>query len=89
VATILGFKKAGMNHNSAFGIALKEQRLQLKKTQETLGFDTDLARNFISLLEKGQRSPTLDTINALCSALQLKPSELLRRAEEIQAEEDE
>ena len=72
-----------MNHNQAFGKALKEQRLLQNKTQEALAFDTELARNFISLPELGQRSPTLDTITTISRALQIPASALLARAEEI------
>lgn len=73
------------HHNQAFGKALKEQRLKRGKTQESLAFDTNLARNYISLLELGQRSPTLDTIMAISKALQIPSSELLAHVEEILA----
>jgi len=57
------------NHNKAFGCALRELRIERNKTQETLGFDAGLDRTYISMLELGQSSPTLDTIMMLCRAL--------------------
>jgi len=61
---------AGMKpHNKAFGEALRSLRKTRGHTQETLGFESGLDRTYVSLLELGARSPTLDTIMALCSAL--------------------
>lgn len=72
-----------MNHNKAFGMALRKQRLSQGRTQEALAHDAELDRTYISLLELGQRSPTLDTVFELCKALKLKPSEILLHTEEI------
>lgn len=72
-----------MDHNTAFGKALREQRLLKQLSQEALAFDAELDRTYISLLELGQRSPTLDTITLLCKALNIKKSELIIRVEEI------
>lgn len=41
----------------------------MKFSQELLGFESDLTRAYISLLERGLRSPTLDTQMALCAPL--------------------
>ncbi|MCP5523272.1 MAG: helix-turn-helix transcriptional regulator [Verrucomicrobiales bacterium] len=40
-----------------------------------------LSQPMISFLERGLRGPSLDTFLRLCSVLQLKPSEVLKRAE--------
>lgn len=58
-------------HNKAFGQALREFRKARNLSQETLGFSASLDRTYISLLELGQRSPTLDTIVSLCNALNI------------------
>lgn len=60
-----------MSHNKAFGIVLSRLRRQRNLTQEALGFDADLTRAYISLLERGLRSPTLDTLFQLCFALDI------------------
>lgn len=56
-------------HNKAFGNVLRRLRQEKKMSQECLGFEADLTRAFISLLERGLRSPTLDTLAALCEPL--------------------
>lgn len=57
------------SHNKAFGRVIRRLRLETHKSQEVFGFDAGLDRTYISLIELGQRSPTLDTIMALCVAL--------------------
>lgn len=56
-------------HNKAFGKALRSLRIARGHTQETLAFEAGLDRTYVSLLELGSRSPTLDTIMLLCGAL--------------------
>ncbi len=52
-------------HNKAFGNVLRKLRHEKKLSQEFLSFEADLTRAYISLLERGLRSPTLDTMIAL------------------------
>ena len=56
-------------HNKAFGNVLRKLRKGKKFSQEYLGFEACLTRAYISLLERGLRSPTLDTLMALCAPL--------------------
>jgi len=44
-------------------------RKQKQYTQETLAFESGLDRTYVSLLELGRHSPTLDTMMALCEPL--------------------
>jgi transcriptional regulator with XRE-family HTH domain len=53
----------------AFGKVLRRVRKEAGLTQEQLGFEAELERNFISMLELGQRQPTLTTIYRLFSPL--------------------
>lgn len=68
-------------HNRAFGKALRDIRKEHGYTQETLAFECDLDRTYISLLELGSSSPTLDTIMALCGALGVSLTMLATRVE--------
>lgn len=68
-------------HNLAFGKALRSLRKTGIHTQESLAFEANLDRTFISLLELGERSPTLDTIMALCGALGISLSSLAMAVE--------
>lgn len=60
-----------------FGRILQEQRKAKQISQEKLAKLTGLDRTAISLIETGKRSPIFITILKLCSALEIKPSELL------------
>lgn len=64
-------------HNQAFGAVLAARRRQLGMSQELLGFEAGLDRSYVSLLERGLRSPTLDTLFGLCPTLGLTVSQLL------------
>ena len=64
-----------------FGLVLRELRQQAGLTQEQLGFESDLRRTFISLLELGQQQPTLTTILKLAPALGLSASDLVSLVE--------
>lgn len=68
-------------HNKAFGKALRAIRKERGHTQETLAFESGLDRTYISLLELGSSSPTLDVIMALCGALGVSLTQLATRVE--------
>ena len=65
----------------SFGAALRRMRLAAGMTQEQLGLEAGVQRNFISLIELGQNQPTIGTIAKLAKALGLKASELVAEAE--------
>lgn len=64
------------SHNIAFGKVLADLRHKAGWSQEALGFETNMDRSFISLLERGKRSPTLDTIVSLAQVLGLSLTQL-------------
>lgn len=64
-----------------FGAALRRVRLASKMTQEQLGLEAGVQRNFISLIELGQNQPTIGTITKLARALGMSASELVAEAE--------
>ena len=53
----------------AFGKVLRQLRQEAGLTQEQLGFDADLRRTYVSILELGQQTPSLTTILKLANAL--------------------
>lgn len=63
-------------HNKAFGNALQKLRNKKMWSQEYLGFEAELSRAYVSLLERGLRSPTLDTIIVLCDALKVSLADM-------------
>ena len=66
------------------GDEIRKVRLAAGLTQEELAFRAKLARNYISLLELNQKSPTVATLWRLCDALGVRGSMLLAQAEESQ-----
>lgn len=70
-----------MEIEAVFGKVLKEIRLKNKLSQEELAFICGLDRTYISLMERGKRKPTINTIFALASALNVMPSDLVSSTE--------
>ncbi|NKF24389.1 helix-turn-helix transcriptional regulator [Solimonas marina] len=62
---------------TAFGNALRAVRGRVGLTQEALALEADFDRTYISLLERGQRQPTLQTIFELAAHLGVSPEELI------------
>ena len=60
----------------AFGQALRELRLGTGMSQETLALKCDVDRTYISLLERGIKSPTLRTMIRLCGILRISFTEM-------------
>jgi DNA-binding XRE family transcriptional regulator len=61
---------------SMFGKRVRALRLKLGITQEELAHRAHLHRNYVSLLERGRRGITLDTILELARVLGVKPAKL-------------
>ena len=66
----------------ALGAAVREQRERLGWSQEELGFEAEIDRTYVSGIERGVRNPTVANLLKLCSALGVKPSQVLRGAED-------
>jgi transcriptional regulator with XRE-family HTH domain len=56
---------------------LRQLRQEAGLTQEALGFEADLRRTYVSILELGQQQPSLATILKLAKALNKSGSELI------------
>ena len=65
----------------AFGMVLRRLRQEASLTQEELGFEADLRRTYVSVLELGQQQPSLTTILTLSKALNLTASEIMAMVE--------
>jgi transcriptional regulator with XRE-family HTH domain len=66
----------------AFGRALKKIRVRKKLTQESLSLQADLARVYISELEYGKKTPSIETVFKISKALNVKCSKLMDLTEE-------
>jgi transcriptional regulator with XRE-family HTH domain len=63
------------------GETIRDFRSKKNLTQEQLAFKSGLSRNYISLIELDEKSPTLQTLSQICKALDVKVSALLIAAE--------
>jgi len=70
---------------AALGLAVKARREELGLTQEQLANDTDLHQRWVSNVETGKRNPSYGSLRRLAAGLDLSASELLARAEQIEA----
>ena len=59
-------------HNKAFGVVLRRLRKAKPWTQEELSFESELSRPFLSRLESGIQSPSLDTQITLCAVFEIE-----------------
>jgi transcriptional regulator with XRE-family HTH domain len=64
---------------AAFGRVLRDIREKSGLSQETLAGIADIDRTYVSLLERGLRQPTLDTLFRLSQALDIAPATMVSR----------
>lgn len=64
-----------------FGQVIRELRNQNGLSQEHLAHRSGLHRNAIGLLERGERTPSIETLFALSKGLGIKPSTLIAKLE--------
>ncbi len=69
----------------ALGEAVAARRQELGLTQEQLDLRTDLHQRWISNVETGKRNPSYASLRRLAAGLDLSTSELIARAEQIEA----
>lgn len=60
-----------------FSDNLKAERTRRKLSQEALAHKAGLSVSYISMLERGQRTPPLETLELLAKALAINPLNLL------------
>lgn len=70
-----------MDSGIAFGKVLRKLRIEAGLTQEQFGFDADLRRTYVSILELGQQQPSLTTIFKIAHALNVPASKLIDMVE--------
>lgn len=72
----------GINIPQVFGEVVRDLRKEKGVTQEDLAELSGLHTNYISLLERGNRQPTINTIFKLASAFEMKPFKMIQKVEE-------
>ena len=62
----------------SFGNKVRELRTNQKISQESLAVKSGLHRNYIGMVERGERNPSLINIDKLAKALNVSLCELLK-----------
>ncbi len=70
-------KSRRVSLSEKFAANLKSERIRRKLSQETLASKAGLSVSYISMLERNQRTPPLDTLEALSKALGVAPASLI------------
>lgn len=70
-----------MGPDEALGIALMRARKRMGLSQEKLALKADVDRNYISLVETGQNSPTVRMLYKICPFLDVTPTALLAQTD--------
>ena len=69
-----------LNIERALGSTLYDYRKRQGLSQEALAEKAGLDRSYISILERGLKSPTLATLERVCEKLGVLPEEVIREA---------
>ena len=65
---------------AAIGSVLRAKREKLGMSQEVVAERAGVDRTYISILERGLKSPTLETLEKICSALGTLPERVIEQA---------
>ena len=60
-----------------FSYNLKHQRQRKRLSQTQLGRRAGVSTSYVSMLERNQRTPPLETLEKIAKALQVRPVKLL------------
>lgn len=72
---------AGKTLLKAFAAVVRRARSDLGLSQEELADRANLHRNYIGMIERSERAPTLLAMEGIARGLKLKVSDLVGRAE--------
>lgn len=73
-----------MPYNSrAIGVAVARERVRRSYSQDHLSALAGISRSHLAMLENGRKTARIDTLWHIAEALEMRPSALLRAAEEI------
>lgn len=63
-----------------FGDALRAERQRLNISQEELALESDISRNYVGHIERGEKSVSLEVLVRLARTLKISVAELIARA---------
>ena len=66
-----------ININEKLGIKIRFLRIKMKLSQEQFSELAGMSKNAIGMIERGQMSPTLETLEKIANALNIELKELV------------
>lgn len=60
----------------SIGERIRQKRIELNLSQETLSYDANIPRNQIGRIKRGEINTTIITLHKICKALQINIKEL-------------
>lgn len=76
-------KRPKLSYAKELGKVLIRERERADLSQERLAHAAGIDQTYLSQLERGLKSPSLDVITALSNALGLRPHTLIKAAEDF------
>lgn len=64
-------------------MAIREQRVHRALSQEDAAYASGVNRTHFGHIERANKSPTVETVRKIADGLEVLPSDLLNRAEEL------
>lgn len=68
------------DQKQSIGRILRRKREALRISQEELAARSEVDRSYISILERGLKSPTIETLEKICAALGTLPERVIEEA---------
>ncbi len=72
-----------MSVTQAFGALVRETRTKLGLSQEQLAERCGMHRNAIGFIERGERSPSIETVYAIARGLGVSASKLIGKLDQV------
>ena len=63
------------------GDALRDAREEAELTQEQVANKAKISREYVSIVERNRRSPTVDVLLRICRAIGVPASDIIREVE--------
>ena len=76
----------GSGLTARFGQVVRKRRRAAHLSQEALAERADVSRTYVSVLERGMHSPSLDIVSALATAFGCEPWHLIKEAQQTDEE---
>ena len=85
-SSLSGMQRIASELSDSFAAVVEKRRKQKRLSRAALAAQAGLHQTYIGLLERGERSPNLDTAHAIAKSLGTSLSRMIAEAEKMQVE---